>query len=186
MKKIARLLDISHEEVKKSVAELREEYREKRGLRILEKDDKAQIVTAPENAAFVAQFIKSEFAQGLSRPALETLSIVAYRGPISHAAIEELRGVNSSFTLRSILLRGLVERVENPKDKRSYLYRISFDFLKTLGIERVENLPNYEQLNKKVDAYQSVALPDAAAGGTLSGPAEEAYSKAEAEEEKNG
>jgi len=60
--------------------------------------------------------------------------------------------------LRNLLLRGLVERIENPKDKRSYLYKISFDFLKRLGLEKIENLPNYESLNKKLDA-QSAAAP---------------------------
>jgi len=79
---------------------------------------------------------------------LEVLSIVAYRGPISRMDVEAIRGVNCSFTLRSLLMRGLLERIDNPADNRSYLYKISFDFLKKMGVESVEKLPDFENLSK--------------------------------------
>jgi segregation and condensation protein B len=93
---------------------------------------------------------KLDFEEDLSRASLETLAIVAYRSPITRAGIEAVRGVNSTFTLRTLLLRGLVERYENPADQRSYLYRPAFDLLKYLGIEKIENLPNFPELNKKL------------------------------------
>jgi len=79
------------------------------------------------------------------------LSIVAYRGPITRAEIEAIRGVNCSFTLRALLIRGLLDRTENIKDNRRYLYNISFDFLKKLGMDSVEKLPDWETLNKKIE-----------------------------------
>ncbi|HLB50899.1 MAG TPA: SMC-Scp complex subunit ScpB, partial [Patescibacteria group bacterium] len=83
--------------------------------------------------------------------------IIAYRGPIARHAIEAIRGVNCSFTLRALLLRGLIERTNNPSDSRSILYRVSFDFLKTLGVDQVEKLSEYDALSKddRVDSIIS-------------------------------
>jgi segregation and condensation protein B len=86
--------------------------------------------------------------EGLSKAALEVLSIVAYKGPISRAEIESIRGVNCSFTLRSLMMRGLLERIDNPKDGRGYLYKISFEFMKKLGIESIDKLPDYKELSQ--------------------------------------
>ncbi|MCK4891205.1 MAG: SMC-Scp complex subunit ScpB, partial [Candidatus Pacebacteria bacterium] len=119
------------------------------GLRILIKDGKIQMVTAEENSEFVEKFLKADIEGELSRAALEVLSVVAYRGPIARSEIEEIRGVNCSFTLRHLMIRGLIERINNPKDARAYLYRISFDFLKKLGVEKVEDLPKFKELREK-------------------------------------
>jgi segregation and condensation protein B len=86
--------------------------------------------------------------EGLSKAALEVLSIIAYKGPISRAEIESIRGVNCSFTLRSLMMKGLLERIDNPKDGRGYLYKISFEFMKKLGIENIDKLPDYQELSQ--------------------------------------
>lgn len=142
--KLARVTKTKKEEIKRALEELKEEYRG-RGLVILEKDDQWQLGTNPENARYIEELLKGEFTAELSRAALETVAIVAYKGPLTKAEIEYLRGLNSSFTLRNLLMRGLVERIENPKDARSYLYRVSFDFLKHFGAAKVENLPGYQE-----------------------------------------
>ena len=80
---------------------------------------------------------------------MEALAIVAYKGPISRANIEYIRGVDSTFTLRNLLMRGLVEREENPKDRRSYLYRVSANFLKYIGISGMRDLPQYDEFREK-------------------------------------
>lgn len=141
-KKLAKVLGKSEEEIKQALEELRNDYHD-RGIVVLQKEDEWQFGTAPEHTSLIEDLVKSEFTEELSRVALETLTIVAYRGPLARSELDFIRGVNSSFMLRSLLLRGLVERVENPKDARSYLYKISFDFLKHLGITRVEELPHY-------------------------------------------
>ena len=106
------------------------------------------MATNPENAHIVDQLIKSEIQENLSKAGLEVLAIVAYRGLMTRVEVEAIRGVNCSFTLRSLLMRGLVERIENPKDNRGYLYKISFEFLKKMGVENVKQLPDFEALSK--------------------------------------
>jgi len=149
-KKMAKLISINEGELKLLAGILAKKYRdENRGLRILIKGDKAQMVTSGENSEVVDKFLKADIEGGLSRAASEVVSIVAYRGPIARSEIEEIRGVNCSFTLRHLMIRGLIERINSPKDARAYLYKISFDFLKKLGVESVEELPKYDELSKK-------------------------------------
>lgn len=118
------------------------------GLRIVKKDDQVQMTTSPDNAPYVQQLVEGELQEDLSTASLEVLSIIAYRGPITRANIEAVRGVNCSYTLRNLLIRGLVERNDNPKDARGYVYGISFEFLKKLGINDIKNLPNYDEMSK--------------------------------------
>lgn len=129
--------------VGEALEELQREYA-KRGIRILSNQGMWQFGTAPENSRVIEGLIKSEFGEELSKASMETITVIAYKGLITRAEIEHIRGVSSSFTLQKLLLRGLVERMENPKDARSYLYAISIEFLKYLGVERREDLPEWE------------------------------------------
>jgi segregation and condensation protein B len=136
--------------IKDEAERLAEEYRQRAGgLRIITAGGKVQMVTAGENAARVEKLLKIDIEGELSRSALETISIIAYRGPISRADIDEIRGVNTSFTLRQLSIRGLIERIDNPSDARAYLYRLSFDFLRHLGVEKAEDMPSYQELREK-------------------------------------
>jgi segregation and condensation protein B len=147
--RIAKITGAPKPEVENAIMLLQGEYSaNSRGMIILKKEDEVQLATNPENAALVDELVKSEIQENLSKAALEVVSIVAYRGPISRMDVEAIRGVNCSFTLRSLLMRGLLERIDNPADNRSYLYKISFDFLKKLGIESTERLPDFEKLSK--------------------------------------
>lgn len=148
--KLEKVLGVSSHEISSALNELAEDYKN-RGLVIIRKEDEFQFGTNPENSALIEKLVKSEFTEELTRAALETLTIVAYKGPLTRAEIEFIRGVNSSFTVRNLLLRGLVERIENPKDARSYLYKISFDFLKYMGLKSIEELPGYNELKAKSD-----------------------------------
>ena len=146
-KKIAEVSELSEEEVDKSLKELAMDYEQNdRGLRLVFLDDKVQLVAAPESKQIIEKLIKSDFEEDLSQAALETLAIVAYKGPMSRAAIENLRGVNCSFILQSLAIRGLIDKKNNPEDGRSYIYNVTFDFLKHLGLNQIEDLPNYNEL----------------------------------------
>lgn len=149
---LSKYTSIDKEDLKLAAENLAKRYNEQgSGLRILIKDNEVQMVTATENSKIIEIFTKADMEGELSRAAVEVLSVVAYRGPIARSKIEEIRGVNCSFTLRHLLIRGLVERTDNPSDARTYLYRISFDFLKKLGVEKVEDLPRFNELrNKKI------------------------------------
>ncbi|MEK7503143.1 MAG: SMC-Scp complex subunit ScpB, partial [Patescibacteria group bacterium] len=77
------------------------------------------------------------------------------KGPVKRSEVEYIRGVNSSFMLRNLLIRGLIERVRDPKDSRSYVYRVSRDFLKFLGITSISDLPEYGSFAKKLEEFIS-------------------------------
>lgn len=146
--RIAKITGAGKAEVGSALRELAGEYRE-RGIVLVENGDEWQFATNAANKAAVERLVTSELSEELSRVSLEVLSIIAYKGPISRAEIEYIRGVNSSFTVRNLLIRGLVVREENPTDRRSYLYRISGDFLKHLGISKLQDLPQYEGFRSK-------------------------------------
>lgn len=148
LEKLAKITKAKKEEVHEALSALAREY-EGRGLAILKKGDEYQLGSNPAYANYIEELVKSEFSEELSKAAIETVAIIAYKGPVTRAQIEYVRGVNSSFTLRNLLMRGLIERVENPKDARSYLYRVSFDFLKHLGLTRLEDLPQYDEFRKE-------------------------------------
>jgi len=146
--KLAQIIGLGSGEIESAIEELSAQYSaSSSGLMLIAKGGEVQLVSASENAEFVESLVKNELEGPLSSAALEVLSIIAYRGPISKAEIEAIRGVNCSYTLRNLSMRGLAERVNNPKDARGFVYSVSFDFLKKLGIEKVENLPEYGTLS---------------------------------------
>lgn len=145
--RLVKITSAKKADVESALRELAGECRE-RGIVLVENGDEWQFATNPANKVVVEKLVTSELAEELSRASLEVLSIVAYKGPASRARIEYVRGVDSSFSLRNLLLRGLVERDENPADRRSYLYRISTQFLKHLGIRQPEDLPDYSSFHR--------------------------------------
>ncbi len=146
-KKIAEISEISEEEIVLSLKELAGDYEQNsRGLRLVFLDNKVQLVAAPESKEAMEKMIKSDFEEELSQAALETLAIIAYKGPVGRAAIENLRGVNCSFILQSLAIRGLIDKKNNPENGRSYVYNVTFDFLKHLGLNKLEDLPQYIEL----------------------------------------
>jgi len=112
--------------------------------------------TAPEMGELIEALIKEELSKDLGKAGLETLSIVLYRGPISRSKIDYIRGVSSTFILRNLLVRGLVERVSNPDDQRSFLYKPTFELLSYLGISRIEDLPEYDAVKQELESFQAV------------------------------
>lgn len=148
IKELAKLTDSKLENVKSEINKLKKEYEDQAGgIIILKIDKKYQMATAGENKQIVDKFVKKELTGELTRPSLETLTIVAYRGPISKAELELIRGVNCTLILRNLLMRGLVEAKESKKEGVTY-YNITFDFLRHLGLSDVSELPDYEKLNK--------------------------------------
>jgi segregation and condensation protein B len=151
VEKLSKFLKITKQECFEQLDSLEKFYLEnERGVSIIKKENQVQLVSNKKWGSLVGEFLNKQTSEELSRAASEVLAVVAYRGPVSRMEIEQIRGVNCSFTLRNLAMRGLVERKENSADNRSYLYEISFDFLKSMGIESVEKLPNYEVLRSSV------------------------------------
>ncbi len=127
-----------------------------RGMVVIRDGSRLQMVSSPDNAGAVRAFLKDETTGDLSRPSLETLTIIAYRGPISKIDLDRIRGVNCSLILRNLMMRGLVEASENG-ETRDACYSVSLDFIRFLGIRSLHELPDYERLSKSEDA--AGALP---------------------------
>ncbi|MBN2198068.1 SMC-Scp complex subunit ScpB [Candidatus Wolfebacteria bacterium] len=141
--------------IKNALEELRQKYKtEDRGLNLVFLDNRVQLVTKPEFIPLLENFIKEEFKENLTPASVETLSLITYMGPLSRAQIDYYRGVNSSFILRSLTIRGLIDRQTDPKRANVYLYRPSFDLLKYLGISKIEELPEYEKF-KNIDSERN-------------------------------
>jgi len=147
IKKIAEFLGQNTEDISEAVKVLQEKYNQQdSGIQILENQGEIQLMTNPENAQLVKDFLKDDATGELSRPSLETLTIVTYRGPLTKLELEQIRGVNCTLILRNLLMRGLIKEEEDPA-RGQLVYTPTMDFLKFLGINNVNELPEYDKLH---------------------------------------
>ncbi|MGD8518610.1 MAG: SMC-Scp complex subunit ScpB [Anaerolineae bacterium] len=150
--RLATILEIDLPEVEGALVELQQEY-QTRGLRIQQKRQRVQIVTAPEASPYIQRFLGLELTGRLSPAALETLAIVAYRQPVTRAQIEDIRGVNSDSVLRTLVNRGLIEEVGRLEQAgRPIIYGTTFEFLQQFGLSRLDDLPPLE-LDGEIPAF---------------------------------
>lgn len=117
------------------------------GLRLIQSDDTVQLATAPEHAELVDGFIKRDIQGELTRAQLETLTVIAYRGPVTRPEIEHIRGVNCAVILRNLLLRGLIQESQE-KDALLARYSVSVDMLAHLGLTGAGELPDFDSLSR--------------------------------------
>ncbi len=150
-KDAAKVLGAKPEELAKAVAVLHESLAQT-GLSVIETEEDLELRTAPEAADIVKKFRESELSKDLGKAGLETLAAIAYRAGSTRGEIDWIRGVNSSASLRTLLIRGLIEGKEDPADKRRIRYSITTEALAHLGVSRVEELPRYEELSKEAGA----------------------------------
>src|SRR3989338_1506554 len=147
IKKLAATLGAPEDAVRQAAEALRQECGgTQRGLSLLAHEGALQMVTKPEFSSLFDRVVKEEFAENLTPASFEALTIIAYAGSATRAEVDYIRGVNSSFIIRSLLLRGLIER----KDERRghfYVYGPSFELLRHCGVSRIEELPEYEKFH---------------------------------------
>lgn len=147
LKKIRELTESESTEAEKILDDLRKEYKEKNGgIEIIRNGHDYQMVTSPACSKLVEAYVRKEETGELTRPQLETLTVIVYRGPITKAELDQIRGVNSSLILRNLMIRGLTESFE---DKKTGVisYAVTMDFLRFLGVREADELPDYERLN---------------------------------------
>lgn len=149
-KKLAEVLKVGQTEINEGLQKLKENLRE-RGVVLIEKDNEIMLGTAPELSKLIEDLQKEELNKELSKASLETLSIVLYKNEAGRAEIDYIRGVNSSFTLRALSVRGLVEKLIDSKDSRRYIYKPSFELLSYMGIKSVEELPDYLEVHNSTE-----------------------------------
>lgn len=152
-KEIASYLSIKKEEVAPLIDSL-ETSLATRGIVLIRKEDEVTLGTHPQASAVIEKLRKEELSKDLGKAGLETLAIILYKGPVKRAEIDYIRGVNSQFILRNLLVRGLIERVPAPDDQRAILYKTSFDLLQLLGITDVTKLPRYDEVLKEIESFK--------------------------------
>lgn len=155
VRKLAILIEVSKEAVEEAVALLKQRLDEPTsGLRLIVAGEKIELVTSPEVSDVVKRALKQEVIGELTKPSLEALTILAYRGPMTRAELEQIRGVQSTMILRNLMTRGLVEVTED-KIFDQPLYTVSVELLKHLGVTSQKELPDFETLSQHV-AIQDV------------------------------
>ncbi len=146
-KRLSNLLEAEEAAIEQLVKDLSEEYKlQNKGFQIIENGRKVEMVSHPENSDLAQKFLKEELSGDLTPAGLETLTIITYRAPITKIELEQIRGVNCSLILRNLMIKGLIEEEKDEKRMAIY-YRPSLDFIRYLGINKIEELPNFEALH---------------------------------------
>ena len=158
VKELSEVLEVSEDELKIAITEL-VAGNQTSGIILLAHNNKLQLASNPDNSSLVKKFLSMELREKLTDPALETLAIILYRQPVSKTEIENIRGVNSQYTLRHLLIRGLIEKIQSPVDKRMQLYKTTLEFMQHLGIKDVKDLPDFEELTKNITLTPPSDLP---------------------------
>lgn len=153
LKELSKMLSVEEEKINEALLEL-EKNLENRGIVLVKKDESVYLATSSESSELIKKITKEEESAELGKASLETLSIVLYKSPIRRSDIDYIRGVNSSFILRNLLVRGLVDKKTDPKDSRTFVYSPSFELLAHLGVTEVSNLPDFEKVQTEIQAFR--------------------------------
>ena len=182
--RLSLVLGVDEKEINLRAKELQDKYSfEQRGMRILRLDDKLQMCSAPEYAAYITKALEQRKPPVLSQPALETLAVVAYFQPVTRAYVDQVRGVDSSYTVSMLQDRGLIEecgRLEVPG--RPAVFRTTDVFLRTMGISSMTELPplpevsageGMDKLKEAIDKLQAAENGEQLSIDDVSGEASE-------------
>ncbi|MCE9585174.1 SMC-Scp complex subunit ScpB [Candidatus Nomurabacteria bacterium] len=149
-KKLSEVLEVDIQEINDAIEKLKENF-QNRGIVVMEKENEIMLGTAPELSELFEKIQKEELNKELSKASLETLSIVLYKNGASRAEIDYIRGVNSSFILRNLAIRGLVEKVIDDTDNRKYIYKPTFELLSFMGVKNIQELSDFTNINDVVE-----------------------------------
>lgn len=122
-------------------------------LTLMRDDTSVALATAKEMGEFISNIRREELSKDIGKAGLETLSIVLYHGPVSRAEIDYIRGVNSSFILRALLVRGLIKKEAHRDDARTYVYLPTLELLTHLGMTSIEQLPDFEAVKATLGTF---------------------------------
>ncbi len=180
-KELAKLFSVDASQITESLKNL-EQSLSGRGLTLIRNGNGAtaevMLYTASEAGEIIKELTKEELSRDITKAGVEVLSLIIYRGPIAKRDIDYIRGVNSSYILRNLLVRGLIERVEST-DARSFVYQPTFELLAHLGVSKKEDLPDFATVEQDIASFM------ASASGT-SGASEAGGAKAIEHEHEHG
>ena len=147
--RLSEVLEVDPDEIQKAADELANNLAfERRGIRILKLEDGYQMVSSGEMADYITKALETRKPPKLSSSQLETLTIIAYYQPATKAVVEQIRGVDSSYSVGALLNKKLIEeagRLNVPG--RPIQYKTTSDFLRTFGLQSLEDLPPIEKVN---------------------------------------
>lgn len=150
---LAKVLEQKPEAVTQAADELAVRLEKAAGsFTLVRNSDELLLTTSTRHSALIERIIKEEVMRDLGKAGLETIALILYSGPISRREIDHVRGVNSTFVLRNLLVRGLVDKIPSPKDQRSFLYAPSTALIAHLGITKLEDLPEFAGMNTEIAA----------------------------------
>jgi segregation and condensation protein B len=154
-------LDEKPKAIELALNELSGEYQTGRGLRLQENHGRFQLTSAPEFFPVIERYLGQEESSSLSQAALETLSIVAYRQPVTRPDVDEVRGVNSDGVIRNLLNKGLIQEVGRSEGAgRPILYGTTNDFLQYFGLSSIKDLPQFDEIQDEKPNGNSKILKD--------------------------
>ncbi len=159
IKELSKLLGKEQEEIRGAVHNL-QAHLLNRGIILMKtgsvesKDEEVMLGTSPEASELIEKITKDELQKDLGKAALETLSVILYKGPVKRSEIDYIRGVNSTFILRNLLIRGLIEKKPAPNDQRASVYSASFELLSHLGVAEIKDLPNFELVQQELKNFE--------------------------------
>ncbi|MBU3668558.1 MAG: SMC-Scp complex subunit ScpB [Candidatus Taylorbacteria bacterium] len=160
IKELSKLLGKKDEEIDGAILNL-QAHLLNRGIILMRtgsketKDEEVMLGTSPAASELIEKITKDELKKDLGKAALETLAIILYKGPVKRSEIDYIRGVNSTFILRNLLIRGLIEKKPAPNDSRASLYSASFDLLSHLGVSEIKNLPNFDLVQEELRNFEA-------------------------------
>jgi segregation and condensation protein B len=154
IKKLSQIFEKLEEEISTALKNL-ETSLAGRGIVLIFKEDEVALGTSKDVSELIEKLTKEELVRDLGKAGLETLSIIIYQGPISRAEIDYIRGVQSNFIVRNLMIRGLIEKVPNPKDQRSFLYKPTFEMLSFMGLTKIEDMPSYSEARAEIENYKN-------------------------------
>lgn len=150
---MATTLDVTSNKVRKSLEVLAEIMAE-RGILLQEHKDRFRLISAPESATHIENFLNLEATSRLSRAALETLSIIAYQQPCTRPTVDAIRGVNSDGVMRTLLSKGMIEEIGRAETLgKPILYSTTQEFLQHFGLKNIDDMPelNQEELQNEIE-----------------------------------
>ncbi len=151
---LSKTLRVSEVEVQSGLTELRERLAGT-GLTLIVSDTEATLAIGSDAREVVHAKASAEFERDIGEAGLEVLAILLYEGPSTRATIDYIRGVNSSTSIRTLLVRGLIERSGNPSDGREFVYRATTDLLAHLGVTDRESLPEYATIAPELATFKA-------------------------------
>ena len=149
---LQKMLGASAQEVEEAIGGL--SRAKSRGVTLVDDGVEVELRADVQNSALIEKVRKEEYSRDIGKAGLEALSAVLYRGTLTRSEIDFIRGVNSSQTLRTLTLRGLVRKVVNPKDMRSFLYEPTTETYAHLGVQGRDDLPGYTDVSRQLAALE--------------------------------